>query len=110
MLEIIVLDATHAAVVVRSDAIVIRPTIPIFQPLAGIGFGGGWDLLTWCHRQLIFEAVGFITEHTILLLHLGHSSLETMSIMLLARSEYLVPLFVEAMAMLSRYPSTVYII
>ena len=63
---IIVPYYTRASVMVRSNAITMRPTITTFHPFlriacawprAGVGFCGGWDRLTCCRCQLIFEGV-----------------------------------------------------
>ena len=41
-------------------------------PRAGVGFFGGWGLLTCLCGQLIYEGVDFIAEHEIFLLYCVH--------------------------------------
>ena len=81
MPEILVLAAARAAVVVRSNATAMRPTIPTFHPFFrtacdwprdGVFFCGDWDRLTCLRHQLIFEGVDFIAENAVFFLHRGY--------------------------------------
>ena len=77
MSVILVPAVARPAVVVRSDSIAMRQTIPSIHPFLGIScacpqfgvvFGGGGRHLTCCRSQLILEGVDFIVEHAIFFL------------------------------------------
>ena len=74
VLGTLVRAASSSAVMVSSDALSHSPNnthlSPIFSiacawPRAGVGFGGGWDRLTCCRRQIISKGVVLIVENDI---------------------------------------------